>query len=153
MLYLILVMTFTLLAGSAWVLLGWRNTRALAPVVFEKRKEQGDLNRNVPLEAFSEAYIRSEGPRFATYLVSAGAATALAFPVVVFVFAQLWLEIWNLIGGPDWAEQGSFVYLTMMVFLYIGFFFIVAWVTMQRFHIKAPPTLRAEIRRLNGEFG
>ena len=149
MFYLIGTLTLVMLAGAGWVAYGWYRTRALAPVVYEKRVEQGDLNGAVPKDLFEEVYVRAEGPRFSTYLVIAGAFAVIAFPVIVFIFSQLWLELWSLTGGPDWAERGSFVYLTMMVFLYMGFFFAIAWVSMQRFHLNAPPSLRSEIRRLN----
>lgn len=149
-LFLISLLVLLLIAGAAWVVHSWRETKTLAAKVYERRVEEGELNPDVDFNEFEDVYLRSEGPRFSTYMLAAGAFSVIAFPISIFLYSQVWLELWHLLKGPDWAEQDSFVYFAIMVFFFIGFFFAVAWFSMKRFHLNRPPSLRSEIRRLNG---
>ncbi|MEO1028274.1 MAG: hypothetical protein AAFX02_04375 [Pseudomonadota bacterium] len=147
---LVSIIIALLVAGAAWVAWSWKQTKELAAKVYHRRVEEGEVSPNVPMEAFQDAYVRAEGPRFSTYVLVAGALSAIAFPVSIYLYSQVWLEVWYLVKAPIWAEQHSLVYFAFMVFFYIAFFFVVAWYTMKRFHLNRPPSLRSEIRRLNG---
>ncbi|MEO0982484.1 MAG: hypothetical protein AAFX03_07510 [Pseudomonadota bacterium] len=136
---------------GAFVAWRWRDTFALTEEVYAAKLEQGELKSTVRADDFKDAFVRSTGPRFATYIFAAGALCALLVPATIGAFNFVWDQIWYLTGEDPVFAQGLLLHSVLLIFVYGALFFAVCALAMLRYHRNAPPSLRAEIRRLNGE--
>ncbi len=146
------ILVVAIFAGwGAYVAFRWRQTYRLADDVYAAKREQGELGGGVEASAFKAAFVRAEGPRLATYMFAAGLACLILAPAAISVFNVVWDEMWNLSGRPPVFTRGLLLHSVLTIFVYVGLFFSICGLTMLRYHRNAPPSLRSEIRRLNGD--
>ena len=142
-----------LVALFAWgAHLGWRwkSTRDFAPEVLAAKQAAGELPGNVQDAEFTDLYVRSEGPRAATYFFVCAAVVFLLLPSFVAGFNQVWIMLWKLSGRNPVFETGTLIH-SFSVFLAFMFVSIgLLAIAMRRYYALMPPTLKQVIRDLNG---
>lgn len=141
-----------LLIGLALVLaLKWREAFREEASSFELFRRTGELEPSVTRDDFKRAYLRSEGPRFGTYLFVSLLVVVLIFPLVLGLFNLVWVFFWRRSGELPWFEAGQLVHGLIFAMFSVAAMFALAYVAMRAYHQNRPLKLRAEIRRLNGE--
>ncbi len=147
----IIVSAFGLWGG--YLLFRQRQTKAEAKDTFTAYKADGTLSKHVSEQAYSEVYMRSEGPRFGKYLFVTALSAAFGVLLGLRVFNFVWNLVWLRTGKLGWFDVGELPHSLATVFLYVGIMFLATWVSMQHYHLRAPGKLRNEIKRLNGHEG
>lgn len=147
----LLIAFFLALVG--WGLhLGWRWKRArdFAPEVLVAKQEAGELPTGVSPEQFTDLYLRSEGPRAATYFFVCAATVFLLLAPFVAAFNEVWKVFWMMSGRSPVFETGTLIH-SFSVFL--GFMFVTIGllaIAMRRYYALMPPSLKQVMRDLNG---
>ncbi|KDA03397.1 hypothetical protein [Hyphomonas oceanitis] len=148
-----LPMTLLFVALLAWGLhLAWRwkSARDFAPEVLAARKEAGEIPADVTDAEFTDLYLRSEGPRSATYFFVCATIVSVLIAPFVAAFNMVWGLLWQASGGSPVFETGTLIH-TFSVFLGIMAFMIVLLaVAMRRYYALMPPNLKQVVRDLNG---
>ncbi|MEL6831188.1 MAG: hypothetical protein AAFO63_13740, partial [Pseudomonadota bacterium] len=143
-----------LLALIAWAIgLAWRwyTLPDFAGQVYDSNVEKNLLNGNIDRDAYIESYVRTEGPRFASYRCATAFAALLALPSLVGVFNWGWDFGWRLMGSIEGPFERGFMLHTFMTFIFVmavivaALYLVTAW-----YYRTAPPTLAEEIKRLEG---
>jgi len=147
----IIVLGFVLWGG--YLAYQYRQIRSEAAETFESYKADGTLAQGVEHDAYTDLYLRAEGPRFGAYLFVTALIALLAILVALRVFNFVWNFIWLRTGRVGWFDVGELPHSLATVFLYVGIMFLATWVAMQRYHKTAPGKLRNEITRLNEAVG
>lgn len=142
-----------LAALIAWgVHLGWRWKQAseFSAEVLAARKAAGELPESVQEAEFRDLYLRSEGPRAATYFfICAVIVFALLAPFVA-AFNEVWRMFWQMSGQSPVFETGTLIH-TFSVF--VAFMLVTIGllsVAMRRYYALMPPTFKQVLRDLNG---
>ncbi|KCZ46258.1 hypothetical protein [Hyphomonas pacifica] len=149
-----MIIFFAALAGLvAWGLhLGWRwkQTRDFAPEVLATKQAEGELPADVSVADFTDLYVRSEGPRAATYFFVCGAFMLVFLAPFVSLFNELWRLIWRLSGQNPVFETGTLIhsFSIFLAFMLVAIALLAA--AMHRYYAVMPPTLKQVIRDLNG---
>ena len=137
----------------AWgIHLGWRwkKARDFAPEVLAARKAAGELPEAVSAEEFTDLYLRSEGPRAATYFFACATIVFVLLAPFVSVFNRIWYMIWQMSGRNPVFETGTLIhsFSIFLAFMIVTIGFLA--VAMRRYYALMPPTLKQVIRDLNG---
>ena len=145
-----LPMTLLFVALFAWgghLAWRWKATRDFAPEVLAARKETGEI----PADAeFTDLYLRSEGPRSATYFFACATIVSVLVAPFVAAFNMVWTALWRASGASPVFETGTLIH-TFSVFLAImGFMILLLAVAMRRYYALMPPNLKQVLRDLNG---
>lgn len=133
------------------VVVKWVSARQLRDELYPKYIEDGTLKKHVAEEDFAAMFMRVEGPRFSFYLLSAACIVPFVIVIGVRIFNLIWGFFWKRMGELPWFEVGELPHSLMLVFLYVGILFAVAWVTMRTYYVRAPDSFKKEMARLNGE--
>lgn len=142
-----------LAALIAWgVHLGWRWKKAkdFAPQVLAAKKAAGELPEDIGEAEFTDLYLRSEGPRAATYFFVCAALVILLLAPFVAGFNQVWRMFWQMSGRNPVFETGTLIH-SFSVF--VAFMFVsigLMTIAMRRYYVLMPPSLKQVIRDLNG---
>lgn len=150
MLLLVCVLAFYLVWGAV-LAIKWQAAAKLQPEVYAKYIAEGTLKPDVAPEAFAGTFMRCEGPRFGLHLFAGALAAPFLVILALNIFNFIWDFVWDRTGQLGWFDVGELPHSLMVVFMYVGVLFGIAWFTMRRYHLAAPGSLRAEIKRLNGE--
>ena len=148
---IILTVIFVYVVWGGIIALKWVTTRTLQKEVYPQYIKDGRLKPTVTEEDFAPMFMRVEGPRFGLYLFAAACFVPFAIVIVMRLFNLVWDFFWKQNGELPWMQVGEFPHSLMLVFLYVGVLFAVAWVTMKQYHLRAPGSFKTELRRMNGE--
>lgn len=141
-----------LFAGWALFLgLKWRATYRAESSSFELFRQTGELKPSVAREDFKRLYLRSEGPRFWTYVFVSLVVVVLVFPLVLGLFNLVWVYFWHRSGELPWFEAGQLVHGLIFAMFSVAAMFALAYVAMRAYHSNRPQKLRTGLKRLNGE--
>ncbi len=147
----LLFLTFLALVG--WGLhLGWRwkHARDFAPEVLAAKQAAGELPEGVEAAEFTDLYLRSEGPRAATYFFVCAAIVLLLLAPFVAAFNEVWKMFWMMSGRSPVFETGTLIH-SFSVFLAFMFVTIgLLAIAMRRYYALMPPSLKQVVRDLNG---
>ena len=147
-----LIAFIVVLAFALWgSYLAFRRAQAKSEArdTFSTYQADGTLAGHVSEDAYEAIYMRTEGPRFGTYLFLTAVGAALGILIALRVFNLVWNFIWLRTGKIGWFDVGELPHSLATVFLYVGIMFVATWFAMQHYHKTAPGKLRNEIRRLN----
>lgn len=129
----------------------WKQTRDFAPEVLAVRKAAGEVPDSVTEKQFTDLYLRSEGPRAATYFFVCAMIVFVLLAPFVASFNQVWRMIWRLSGQSPVFETGTLIH-TFSVF--VAFMLVTIGllaIAMRRYYALMPPTFKQVIRDLNGD--
>ena len=142
-----------LLAWGGHLAWRWKQARDFAPEVLTAKQSAGEIPDDVDVAEFTDLYLRSEGPRGATYVFVCAAAAALLLAPFVGVFNGVWRTVWTLSGENPVFAIGTLIH-SFSVFLAFMFAAIgLLALAMHRYYSLMPPSLRQMIRDLNGDQG
>lgn len=147
---LVLFVAFYLVWGAV-LAIKWQSAAKLQTEVYAKYIADGTLIPTVAPEEFAGTFMRCEGPRFGLHLFAAALAAPFLVVITLNVFNFIWAFVWERTGKLGWFDVGELPHSLMVVFMYVGVLFVIAWFTMRRYHLAAPGSLKLEIKRLNGE--
>lgn len=151
-----MIVAIVLSAFALWgAYLAFRHmqVKSEATETFNTYKKDGTLAAHVSEDAYGDVYMRSEGPRFGTYLFVTAIGAALSILVALRVFNLVWNFVWLRTGKLGWFDVGELPHSLATVFLYVGIMFLATWFAMQHYHKRAPVKLRNEIKKLNEKGG
>lgn len=140
-----------LIGWGAWLYLRWKDMPELAGAVYEERIASGELPKSVNREVFTNAFTESEGPRRQTYRWAAAIASLLLLPILVRIFNVLWNIGWAASGKPEVFEEGYMTHTFCTYLFAMGVVITILYFTMRRYYRAAPPSLKTQLRRLNGD--
>lgn len=147
---LFLIILAGLVAWGAHLAWRWKQTRDFAPEVLAVRKAAGEVPEDVSDAEFTDLYLRSEGPRAATYFFICAATVFVLLAPFVAGFNQVWRMIWRLSGQSPVFETGTLIH-TFSVFIAFMLASIgLLAIAMRRYYALMPPSFKHVIRDLNG---
>jgi hypothetical protein len=145
-----LIILAALLAWGGHLAWRWKQARDFAPEVLEVRKVAGEIPDDVTDVEFTDLYLRSEGPRAATYFfVCAVIVFGLLGPFVA-GFNQLWRLFWRLSGQSPVFETGTLIHTFSVFLAFMLVTIALLAIAMRRYYALMPPTFKQVIRDLNG---
>jgi hypothetical protein len=135
-----------------YLLMKWRELPEFSNAVYKSMREKGLLSEKVSREEFKEAFIRCEAPIAASYRWVAALISLVGLPLLISGFNFLWDSIWRFngaIAGPFERGYMLHVFMTFVVVMgiVVGFLYLVT----SHYYRNAPPSLKSEIRRLEGD--
>ena len=136
---------------GAWIIFKWRELPDYSNAVFNSMKEKGLLSDKIDREAFMEIFIRCEAPLAATYRWVAALVSLIALPLLVLGFNEAWDLAWRMGGAVEGPMQRGYMFHVFMTFVFVmgvvvGFLYLIT----SHYYRNAPPSLKSEIRRLEG---
>ena len=140
-----------LIGWGVWLYLRWKDMPDLAETVYDERIASGELPKRTNREAFAAAFIESEGPRRETYRWAAAISSLLLLPILVRIFNIIWNLFWAAAGKPGVFEEGYMIHTFSTYLFAMGVVITILYFTMRRYYRSAPPSLKAQIRKLNGD--
>lgn len=129
----------------------WRSTRHLQKELYAQYIQDGTLKQSVSEDEFAPLFMRIEGPRLGLYLFATALAVPFILTLVLHVFNFFWTIMWKQNREIAFLEVGHWPHSLIFVLVYIAVLFMLAWVVMRHYHKNSPGSLKAAIRRLNGE--
>jgi hypothetical protein len=139
-----------LVAWGAHLAWRWKQTRDFAPEVLAVRKAAGEVPENVSEVEFTDLYLRSEGPRAATYFFVCAAIVFTLLGPFVAGFNQVWRIIWRLSGQSPVFETGTLIHTFSIFVAFMLVSICRLAIAMRRYYALMPPTFKHVIRDLNG---
>lgn len=139
------------LVWAGVVAIKWFSAKKLQEELYPKYIKDGTLKPGVAADDFSKMFMRVEGPRFGLYLFAAACIVPFLIVIVVRLFNLIWGVVWKRTGELPWFEVGELPHSLMLVFLYVAILFGMAWITMRRYHSRAPGSFKTELSKLNGD--
>ena len=140
-----------LIGWGVWLRVRWRDMPDLADTVYEERIKSGEIPKKITREAFTAAFIESEGPRRETYRWAAAISSLLLLPVLVRIFNLIWNAFWAIAGKPPVFSEGYMIHTFCTYLFAMGVVIMILYFTMRRYYQSAPPSLKAQIRKLTGD--
>ncbi|WP_084397875.1 hypothetical protein [Henriciella aquimarina] len=135
-----------------WLFMKWRELPDFANAVYISMRDKGLLSDRIDRESFAESFIRCEAPLAATYRWGAALFCLLALPPLIAGFNWIWTFFWRLGGAqPGPFEQGYMLQIFMTFLFVMGVIVGVLYLVTAYYYRNAPPTLKSEIRRLEGQ--
>ncbi len=149
---------FALVLGWAGVLVWqWRALPGFAGEVYDSNVEKGLLNGNVPRDEFVRSFSKAERPRLGIYQCGVAFLALVLLPLLVSGFYGLTLNLNNYgqdniqmtVRGENLANiLGDFITILIIMAINVA---LLAAVTFF-YYRNRPPSLRAEIRRLEEQY-
>jgi hypothetical protein len=141
-------LVIAVLGWGAHIAWRWKEAKAFAPQLLKARQEAGELPTSVSEAEFTELYLRSEGPRAASYQFVCGAFLTFALAPIAMLFNAVWEAFWILTGRSPVFETGTLVHTFMFFLFLMGLMIGLLAIAMHRYHTLAPPNLNQVIRNL-----
>lgn len=129
----------------------WYTVIQLQKEIYPQYRKDSLLKPAVQEEDFARVFLLCEGPRLSTYIFAGALAAPFLIVICLRIFNLVWDFIWDRTGQLGWFDVGELPHSLMTVFLYVAILFAIAWFSMRRYHLTAPGSLKAEMRRLNGD--
>lgn len=147
----ILILAGILLVWGGHLAWRWKQARDFAPNVLAARQADGDVPADVTAVEFTPLYLRSEGPRAATYFYLCALTVSVLIAPVAGLGNAIWVALWRATGRNLVFETGTLIHTFTMFLIMMGFMILVLAIAMRRYHTKMPPPLKHIIRDLNGD--
>lgn len=144
-----------LLVIVCWALLifvRWRLVRNLAGEVYDSNVEKNLLDGKIPRDEYIRSYCKAESPRLAIYQCGVALLAWLLLPILISVFTGA-IENMN-IQSENWGLRLGRVRIAGIAGDFLGFILVmgcnIAMLAAATFlyYRRRPPTLKAEIKRL-----
>lgn len=129
----------------------WRATYQFSKQLFIARRRTGEIMAHVDEAAFVAAYVRSEGPRAATYTFICAVVAAILVPVGMVAFSVAWQICWQLTGELEVFRRGTMIHVFAMVLVGMVVMILVSMIGMRRYHSKVPIKINKAIKDLNSK--
>ena len=134
-----------------WIVMKWRELPTFSDAVYNSMKEKKLLSDKVTQEDFRAIFIRTEAPLAASYRWGAALVSLLALPLLVMGFNNLWDLLWRLGGAVEGPMERGYMFNVFMTFLFVmGVVVLFLYAVTSHYYRNAPPSLKSEIRRLEG---
>jgi len=140
-----------LIAWGLWLRKRWQEMPELASTVYDERIKSGEISKKISRERFSEAFIKTDGPRRETYRWGAAISSLLLLPILVRIFNVIWNFMWAVAGKPGVFEEGYMIHTFSTYLFAMGVVITILFFTMRRFYRDAPPSLKTQLRKLTEE--
>ncbi|MEQ8558905.1 MAG: hypothetical protein RIB03_11360 [Henriciella sp.] len=135
-----------------WLFMKWRELPDFSNAVYNSMREKGLLSDKIERDDFRESFIRAEAPLAATYRWGAALFCLVALPLLVSGFNWLWDWMWRLGGSVPGPLERGYMFNIFMTFLFVmGVIVGVLYLVTSYYYRNPPPTLKSEIRRLEGK--
>lgn len=135
-----------------WLLMKWRELPDFSNAVYNSMREKGLISEKVDREDFKESFVRCEAPWAASYRWVTALVSLTALPLLIMGFNRVWDFIWRLNGAvPGPLERGYMLHIFMTFFVVMGIIVGLLYLVTSHYYRNAPPSLKSEIRRLEGE--
>ncbi|WP_018149644.1 hypothetical protein [Henriciella marina] len=135
-----------------WILMKWRELPTFSKAVYTSMREKNLLSDRVSQEDFKEIFIRTEAPLAASYRWGAALVSLLALPLLVMGFNNLWDLMWRLGGAVPGPFERGYMFNVFMTFVFVmGVIVLFLYAVTSHYYRNAPPSLKSEIRRLEGD--
>ena len=128
----------------------WRQTRLFAPQVLATRKAEGEIPEHVTEEEFTDLYVRSEGPRAATYIFVCAAFMGVFIGPLVSMINAVWRALWRMQGSSPVFEVGTLIHTFSVFLILMGLTILLLSIAMRRYYAVMPPNFKQVMRDLNG---
>ncbi|MEM5516661.1 hypothetical protein WNY37_06845 [Henriciella sp. AS95] len=137
---------------GVWLIMKWRELPDFSNAVYNSMVEKGLLSDSVDRDLFKQSFIRCEAPLAGTYRWVAALVSLIALPPLIMAFNWIWDFLWRLGGAVEGPMQRGYMFHSFMTFVFlmaiiVGFLFLVT----SHYYRNAPPSLRSEIKRLEGK--
>lgn len=129
----------------------WRATYQFSKQLFIARRRTGEIMAHVNEVEFVAAYVRSEGPRAATYTFVCALFAAILVPTGMVAFSVAWQICWQLTGELEVFRRGTMVHVFAMVLVGMAVMILVSMIGMRRYHSKVPVKINKAIKDLNSK--
>ena len=134
-----------------WIVMKWRELPTFSDAVYNSMQEKKLLSDKVTQEDFRAIFIRTEAPLAASYRWGAALVSLLALPLLVMGFNNLWDLLWRLGGAVEGPMERGYMFNVFMTFLFVmGVVVLFLYAVTSHYYRNAPPSLKSEIRRLEG---
>lgn len=138
-----------LLFWGAVIAWRWHSTFQFSKQVFVARRRSGEVKAHVNETDFVEAYMRSEGPRAATYIFVCAVSSAILVPLGMISFSVAWQMCWELTGANEVFQRGTMVHIFAMMLAGMATMILISMFGMRHFHSNVPVRLSKAIKGLN----
>ncbi|WP_084418097.1 hypothetical protein [Henriciella litoralis] len=144
---------FALLGGwGIWLLMQWRGLPDFSNAVYNSMTEKGLLSPTVGREEFKEAFIRCEAPVAASYRWVSALVSLIALPLLVLIFNTIYDFFWRLGGAVPGPLERGYMFHTFLTFVFVMAVIVgLLYLVTAHYYRHAPPSLKSEIRRLEGQ--
>ena len=130
----------------------WRELPTFSKAVYDSMREKNLLSDRVSQEDFKEIFIRTEAPLAASYRWGSALISLLALPLLVMGFNNLWDWMWRLSGAMPGPFERGYMFNIFMTFVFVmGVIVLLLYAVTSHYYRNAPPSLKSEIRRLEGD--
>lgn len=135
-----------------WIVLKWRELPDYSNAVYNSMQEKGLLSPSVAREDFKTAFIRCEAPLAVSYRWVGALISLLALPLLVMGFNNFWDFVWRLGGAVSGPFERGYMFNVFMTFLFVMTVIVLfLYVITSHYYRNAPPSLKSEIKRLEGQ--
>ncbi|MGB2572827.1 MAG: hypothetical protein ACPIE8_01150 [Henriciella sp.] len=135
--------------GLCWA---WSRMGTFAGEVYDSNVELGMLSKDIDREAYIASYIRTEGPRAATYRCLSSIAAGLLLPILIAAFNRIWDGVWRLMGAVEGPFERGYMLHTFLTFVFVMLVIVgMLYLVTAYYYRFMPPTLAEEVERLKGE--
>lgn len=135
-----------------YLFMKWRELPDFSNAVYNSMREKGLLSEKVSREEFMEVFLVCEAPLAASYRWFAAAVSLLSLPLLVSGFNFIWDSAWRFSGAvPGPLESGYMLHIFMTFCAVMGIIVGFLYLVTSHYYRNAPPTLKSEIRRLEGK--
>jgi hypothetical protein len=146
-----LIILFLILLGwglhLAW---RWKEARDFSVDLLAAKQTDGSLPKDVEAAEFTDLYLRSEGPRAATYIYTCAVLVAVLIAPFTTLMNTIWLAVWRATGNNPVFGTGTMIHTFSMFLFIMGLMVGLLAVAMRRYYALAPPTLKQVERDLRG---
>ena len=134
-----------------YLLMKWRELPDFANAVYHSMRDKGLLSDRVRREDFKESFIRCEAPLAASYRWLGALISLVGLPLLIMGFNRVWDFFWRLGGSePGPLEQGYMFHLFMTFVFVMSVVVAMLYFITSHYYRNAPPSLKSEIKRLEG---
>lgn len=135
-----------------WLWMKWRELPDFSNAVYKSMRDKNLISEKVDRDAFMESFILCEAPLAATYRWFAALVSLAGLPLLIMGFNAVYDWIWRLGGAvPGPLEQGYMFHIFMTFVVVMGVIVGFLYLITSHYYRNAPPTLRSEIKRLEGQ--
>ncbi len=125
--------------------LGYRAVARDAEDDFDYKTERNMLDPDIPRSVYVTAYRRVHSPRHLAYVAGGVVAMLVLTPLAIAVYNMVAAQIWIANDRPPIYAPHGFVWAFFMFFGLIGIWAIIAYMTANRYHKRAPRSFKQEL--------
>ncbi len=153
---LITLLYFGMIAGllvwGAGLFWAWSQLGTFAGEAYDSNVELGMLSEEIDRDAYIASYIKTEGPRSATYRCLSAIGASLLLPILIAAFNRIWDSVWRLMGAIEGPFERGYMLHTFMTFVFVMLVIVgMLYLVTAYYYRFMPPTLAEEVERLKEE--